>query len=1469
MSTIDERVVSMKFDNAQFEAASKTTLATLDQLNKSLKLENASKGLHDVNAAAGKTNLNPLLSAVQSIESRFHAMSVIAVTALATIAHKAVETGLTIVKSLTIDPLKTGFGEYETNINSIQTILANTQAAAVTLGDVTSALDELNLYADLTIYNFAEMARNIGTFTAAGVALEPAVAAIKGIANLAALSGSNSMQAATAMYQLSQALSTGTVRLIDWNSVVNAGMGGTVFQRALAQTAVVMGTLNESAVTLDGSMKTVKISGDSFRSSLEQGWLTADVLSTTLAQFTGDLTDAELAVMGFNATQIEAIQKQAAVAKAAATEVKTMSQLLGALREGAGSGWAQTWSIIFGNFTEAKELWSGVYNVLDGIIGDSSRARNELLKEWKELGGRDNLFAGIANIFKTFSAVLKPVGEAFSTIFPPVTAKRLAEITENFRKFTETLMPSAKALEAIREVSYAVFAVLRLAGTIVSGLAGVIGHLLGVTMEGSDGFLDFVISVATFIQQVVFAIEAGDDLAQTFGNLGRILEIPLRIIQSIGQAIGMMFDNVDTGTMAEDMVGFAKSLNPLAGLADIATVAWEHLLGILEAVWRFFGPMASKMAEWFREASDAIGGFNFDDLLAAINTGLFAGLVAGLILNVTRVNSVISQMTDVLNGMEHALNAAALLQIAIAIGVIAASAVALSTLDAGQLTRSLAAIAVMFAELTATMYVMSLMGSINVVKMYAMAASFTVLGIAINILALAIRQLGTMDPEEMHRGLISVALVMGILVATARTLPSGAELVGVAVSLTILSTAILILAQSVKQLGGLDWDELAKGLGGVAVLLGSLALFTKFAQANAVGVLGGVGIVLIAAAIKILASAIQDLQGVSWENVGKGMSVIAASLGAITGALLLLSNAAPTAPLSAGAILIVALAIQILGDAIASTSIMSWETFGKGMAVIGGALAIITAALVLLSDAAPTALLSAGAILVVALAIKILADVIAEMGKMEWEQIVKGLVVLAGALGIIVIALNAMTGSIPGALALLVVSGALLVLSSVLKILGSMEWGEIVKGLVALAAVFLIIGAAGYLLTGAIPGMLGLGAALLLIGAGLALAGAGVFLFAAGLTALSVAGAAGAAAVVAILSAVIGLIPALVKQVGIALLILVDILIEGIPKIVELIVNLLIQLIDGLNEVLPKFGELILKLVFIILAVLRESLPELYDAGLDILLGMLQAIRDHMSFIVDVAGEIIEEFLRALGKELPEVVDAGFEMLISFMDGMTKAIDQNSEEMGRAGADLAWAIVKGAVKGLGSFGGQIKSKLMNIVKDSWNAVLDFFGVKSPATEAIWLMEMVGKGMEVGLDRSVAGVSKAMAGVGESAVDSLRDSLTGLSSLMADKIDPNPTITPVFDLSKVEGQAADLWKLMNIKPITVDGSYSAAREAEAILQRNEQIASENEDDGPGDTFNFTQNNTSPKALSTADIYKKTKNQLSTAKGVLPI
>ncbi len=428
---VDERVVSMQFDNANFERNVATTMSTLDKLKQKLNLPGASKGIEQVGVAASKVDFSAMENAAYT--TGFSIQDIFLKTASVLeyqIANRIINVGKRMISALTIDPIKTGFQEYETLINSTQTILANTESKGSTIDDVNRALEELNAYADMTIYNFTEMTRNIGTFTAAGIDLDTSVNAIQGIANLAAVSGSTSQQASTAMYQLSQALAAGTIRLMDWNSVVNAGMGGEMFQNALRETSKLLGTGAEAAIRAKGS----------FRESLQTGWLTAEVLTETLkkftisganemvAEYTGlskEAVEAALAEAearygeaeaieyaskalaeksGKNVDEIKSTLELARNATDAATKVKTFSQLWDVMKESAQSGWAQTWKIIIGDLRQAKSLLTPLADFFTGIIGKFSDARNALLQS--------ALGKSITSMIGGFSELLKPIQAA-------------------------------------------------------------------------------------------------------------------------------------------------------------------------------------------------------------------------------------------------------------------------------------------------------------------------------------------------------------------------------------------------------------------------------------------------------------------------------------------------------------------------------------------------------------------------------------------------------------------------------------------------------------------------------------------------------------------------------------------------------------------------------------------------------------------------------------------------------------------------------------------------------------------------------------------------------------------------------------------------------------------------------------------------------------------------------------------------
>lgn len=1278
-TTVDERVVEMRFDNKQFERNIQTSLSSLDKLKKSLNLEGAAKGLETVNDAANKCsgNMSPMSNAVETVRVRFSALEVMAITALQNITNSALAAGKNLVSAFTIDPIKTGFEEYETQINAVQTILANTSSKGTTLDQVNNALDELNHYADMTIYNFTEMTRNIGTFTAAGVDLDTSVAAIKGIANLAAVSGSNSQQASTAMYQLSQALAAGTVKLQDWNSVVNAGMGGQVFQDALKETAKVHGIAIDEMIKDEGS----------FRETLSKGWLTSDILTETLAKFTGDLNEDQLRTMGYADDQIKSIMEMGKTANDAATKVKTFTQLFDTLKEAAQSGWTQSWEIIVGDFEEAKELLTEVSDTFSAVINASADARNKMLQDWKDLGGRTMMIEAVKNVFEGLVSVVKPVREAFHEIFPPMTGKQLADITERVRDLTAKFKMGEESSKNLKNTFKGVFAVLDIVGQAFKAVAGGVGELIGLFLPAGNGVLSLTGSFGEYLVKLDETVKKTDVFGKAVSTVVDIVKTAITFVKTAGEkvkefgkAAGEKFDFPGFelfhsflervhDRMAQIGDGAGKMKSGVIVAFEMMGEALEKckFLKVMEALWIavkvIAGGIADAVGTMMGTLAEKLGNADFSGVLDILNSIAVGGIAVSISKFLKSVTEPLDGIRGCFEAYQTNLKAGTLLKIGAAIALLAGSIVAISLIDSDKLSASLGAITVLFANLLGAMAIFNKISS-DTGKVSKACTAMIAMSVAVSILAGALKKVSDLDWGELARGLVGIAGLTAIVVASSKAMASGQkQVMKGATSLIIFGVAIKILASACKDLSRLQWDELGRGLTGVGVLFAEIAVFLRVAKFNGKMISTATGIVILSAAMKVLASACKDFGQMEWSEIGKGLAGIGGLLAELAVFTNLVGNAKHV--MSTGVALIaIGAAMKIFASAVKDFGQLQWDEIGRGLTAMGGALAEVAIAVNLM----PKNMIGIGTgLVIVGGALEIIANCMSKFGGMQWEEIGRGLTVMGGALAELAISLNFMKGTLGGSAALLVASGALAVLAPVLSILGALSWEAIAKGLISIAGAFTIIGVAGAVLTPLVPTILALsgafaliGVGVLTIGAGLLAAGTGLSALAIGFTALATAGAAGATAIVAALTVIVtgiaGLIPAVLTKVGEGIIAICKVIAAGAPAIGEAVKAVVLTLID----------------VFV------SCVPQLADGALQLVVGVLAALVTYTPQIVDLAFKFLIGILEGIASNLPSLIKAGVDVLVAFFAGIVDAlrgIDTGALLKGIAGIGLLSAIM--------------------------------------------------------------------------------------------------------------------------------------------------------------------------------------------------
>jgi tape measure domain-containing protein len=1499
MSSVDERVVEMKFNNGQFQKGVAESSKGLDALKKSLNLDGAKNSLKGLADAGAKFSLGHIANGVQDMASKFTTLGIIGVTALVNITNQAVNAGLQVAKSLTIAPIMDGFREYELKMGSIQTILANTQSKGTTLDQVTASLDELNNYADKTIYNFGDMTKNIGLFTNAGIGIEDATSMIKGFSNSAAASGTNSQAAAGAAYQLSQALSAGKITLMDWRSLQNAGMGNKNMQNGILDIANAMGTLEGKGITSEEIQK-------NFNGSLEKGWLTADVMSKYLNIMAGDMDAAAMSALGLSDAQIKNFSMQQKTAEEAATKVRTFTQLMGTMKEAVGSSWSESFDLIVGDFNEATDLFTNVSNTVGGIIGDMGKARNDLIKNWDAGGGRTIAIEAVSNAFKALMAIIKPITEAFQEVFPPATASDLIRITDAVRDFTAGLIPTEAAAANIKAIFKGLFATVSIGAQIFGGLVSVIVKivtaifsLIGPILRIAQAFMEPRTEMDEFLK-------SGNKVGNFFDGINKLIEKPLGFLTQFAEKMAQAVEAMDF----DGASAMAGVLAPLGAIGGAIAFAWEKVVVAFQAVKKFVAPIATELGNFFRDMGKSVGSFfdefgptieeafknlDFGLILKTLEVGLFGGLVLtiknflGNIGNKTKDAG--GGFLDNIKGMQNTLRSGTLIAIGVALALLAGAIFTLAQIDPGRLTSSLTAMSVMFVQLFASMAIFEkIAGAKGFANITVVTGAMILLAIAVRILAGAVTELSALDWNELAKGLTGVTVLLGALAGAAKLLSGNAGgMISAGIGLVILAAAIKILVSAVTDLSGLSWEELAKGLGSVGALLTALVLFQRFSAAGKGAVGQAVMILILAASLKVLASAVADFGALDANVLAQGMLAIGAVLLGVQAFGKATAKMGNMIVMAAG-LVVLGVAMKIFASAVADFGQLSWDEIGRGLVAMGGALVIVAIAMSMMPG---NMIVTAAGLVVVGFALGLVADAFKKMGGMTWDEIGRGMVVLAGSLILLAAAMYVMTGAIVGAAALIVAAGALMILAPALVLLGTMSWDAIGRGLTMLAASLVIIAAGGLLLTVALPGLLGLGAAVLLIGMGAMLAGVGIGLFATGLAALGAAAAVSVPALTSALMAIIDLIPYALQQLAVGIVGFAAIIAESgptmveafttllmsmitaigtlVPQIVETLTDILVKFLDSIVVLAPKIIDTVTVLIISLVDAITILVPKFVTAGVKIVTGILNGIANNIAKLVTAGVKIVTEFLRGVGDNIPKIIQAGVDLILKFVNGLADGIRNNTAKMNEAGQNLADAIVDGMISGITSGISSVINAAKNLAESALNAAKNFLGIASPSKEFTKLGAWSSEGMANGIRALIGKVTSASKDVGKAALTTMSSAMIKVAEAVQGDIDMTPRIRPVLDLSAIQRDSGLIPGMLTASQLSVDASYDAAAtvSVDPPTGPNERFTPSETAPPVSKEIKFEQHITSPKAISEPEIYRNTKNLISQTKDLLEI
>lgn len=1289
---VDSKVVQMEFDNARFEQNVRQSMNTLAQLNKTLEMSDGTRGLENIADRAKNLQLDGISTAVDTIADRFSAMGIIGMNVLSNITNSAINTGKKIIKALAIDPVKTGLEEYELNTNSIQTIMAGTSEDLQT---VNKALDELNLYADKTIYSFSDMTSNIGKFTNAGVELKTAVAAIKGVSNEAAVSGANAQEASRAMYNFAQALSAGYVKLIDWKSIENANMATQEFKQQLLDTAVNLGTVVKvgnqyKTVTTDNKGKVSDLfdATHNFNEALAHQWMTTEVLTTTLAKYSDETTD---------------IGKKA---YAAAQDIKTFTQLADTLKEAAQSGWSSSFRLIIGDFDEAKELWSIVNDRVSAVIDNQAKARNKVLQDWHDLEGRQDLINSFTNIWDGSKTIIESIAKAFKDIFGSVSGKDIKSVTERIEKFTEnfkTLSDNISKSKFIDNIKSA-FGDLK---SILDGLKEDLSTIFGGITPGLNGVesaLTFVSEVLSSITSFISSVAKGAHSVikgfLSYSNIFKNLKDTVKGIISIFSILVTVFKNLFSSTRKSEYKGlteFGKILGSIVdkilsftGLVGRAVTSFSEYIKKTDSLKDIFttlkdtvGSVLSPITNIFKKLREA-----FDSIFSSKDSGKQTGDKFKVVEeSAEKLSGHLDKIQTVVDGfMQFLKNVGSKTSTAIGPfvdgvkefvknadfdkffkifnqGLFAGILIGINKFinGFGKSAKDGFGIKDLFKSIKSIFD--SLSDCLGELQKNVKANTLKKIAVSVGILAASLLVLSLIDPGKLAVSLGAITTLFGELFGMMAALgglnkSSKMNFDGVSTmanNLIKVSSAMLIMSVAFKKLGSMDWKQYAVATAGLSTILteltGAMLLMSNFNGDKSVGSFIG-----LAVALTIMGGAFKSLGNMRWSEYAVATAGMSTVLAELVGATLLLSNFSGSEK-SAGTLVALAFTLTIMAKAFKSFGSMDWGQYAVATAAMSTVLAELVGATVILSKFNGDK--STAGMLIMAASLTIMAKAFKEFGSMKWSEYA---VATAGMSTVLTELVGAMVlvskfAGMGGATSLLVASASIIVLANAFKIFGSLSWEQFAVGVAAMSAsLAILLGAAAIASLGPVStGLLILAGAIALIGAGALMAGVGLTAFATGLAMLVAIGGTGITVLTTGLMALIALIPAFMAAIG-----------EGLVKLIE---SFITTLVSSQGTILTGFAELILGMLDTIL----KYLPQFVDRGGKIIAGFLQGIANNMQNITEAGMDIIINFLNGVAEKADDLVEAGLNIIIALLEGFADNIDDVID----AGVDVIIAFLQG------------------------------------------------------------------------------------------------------------------------------------------------------------------------------------------------
>ena len=1448
-TTIDSKVVEMRFDNQQFESGINQSMSSIDKLKSALSFGGVKTG-------------------IGTITTSINSFGVIAKRVLENVADSAFSTGTRLVKSLSLDQITEGWRKYEDITKATQTIMAATKTNWIQNTDefkkyaeavdkfnkqqaaelkkksknrkketaeqqaelkkqkenlisltkdqkaqmefVNKQLEKLNWYTDETSYNLVDMTSNIGKFTAAGIGLEDATNAMMGIASWAAISGANVQQASRAMYNLSQAMGMGELRLQDWMSIENANMATLEFKNTAIKTAYSLGVLKKDATgafyAIDQKGNKLIVTAENFRSTLSAKWFNKDVLTQTLktyGDFANDLYKYTQET-GLTATQLlkyteqvkkgmldvnnaskmgdiakewgldeeqlkaltEGLKEMSSAAKdlgfnafKAGQEAKTFSEAIQYVKDAVSTGWMNTFKTIFGDYLNAKDLWTEVAEEFYDLFVLDVERQNDVLKKWAEMGGREQLLWGIKKLWRSIKAIFTTIKTTFKEIFPPQSGEFLYDLSKKFHTAMNNMEKDTEPLcQRIRFILLPLF----------RGFKNILESVATVGRAVKKAFANiFNISDVNILEDATSLFEK---LTKTF----KITEERGKKIEKIFEGIFAVADIVKMAIqeLLKAFLGLDDSSSNVAdGFLDVSASFGEWLKGVRD--WIKEHGTFKKAAKWVADFVKELPG-KIDKIWISLTGMDFKSWCEKLVKeDLPKIASWIgSNLPGIREDLEKTGKAVDTVSGGIGKIISYGKDLGLVSGATGELNNSLQGLAQYLREVGESAkktlkppqsakewgeFFKNIGTWIQVIFYLLVALKFWD---KIQSYTKPLKQVkqGVVDVLEAWKLNMNLDAVMKVInalkaitamIVVLSLLPKDKMLTAAGVLFVFLAAlgafflGISKIKADPKQLSSISALMQSISLTIMAILT-SMIVISYLAEKNLKGVIAaGVTLAVMLGVITFVVSRLAKIHIKDEQLLG------------ISASLILLS----TAMLGIGAAIMLA------------TSHGDWAS----IAAAGGALAVVLLAMCAalrimpknndIAAAAAALTIMAAALVLIGTALMIVSK-IGDPGKLVMAGAALAIMMSAIA-GALFIMSKAGDGSslIQASAALVVASVSIIALALALRVVS-----EVVESGNAVGAVLILAGALTALVIAALlcsnpavtAALYAIGVACALIGVGALAAGAGLVLFAGAVERLAKVGPDGVTLLVQAVKEFAMIMPEIAVKVGESIIALLGTFIKSRDQVVEILAGLINILFDVLIQTTPKLFEYLGTLIQNICTLIIEKAPIIAQSIIVVTLEVLRLLRETVPVLTETLFAILVDTLRQIRDNIEEIVQLSVEIGILTITGFIKGIKEQIPNLVETGWGFVLALINGIADGVDKHAKELRDAIIKLANALINGFCTVLGIKSPSK----VFDGFGTNIVQGLINGIVGMAKkaweTVSGLAKGIVDKFKEGFSGIT-----------------------------------------------------------------------------------------------------------